>query len=86
MNAMILCIYDYIIPEQRISEGTLQVVVRDTTISGISYKGNNYYTDKELSRYSTLKTGDYYDSYQAKVDLSWLNRSAFRDVFIIGRR
>ncbi|MCA9200431.1 MAG: hypothetical protein KDA87_22980, partial [Planctomycetales bacterium] len=74
-------IVDVAIPEQRITGGTVHVVVTETRIDRIVVQPGGYFDCCELSRWiRCTQTGDRIYEPKLESDLFWLNQNPFRKV------
>ncbi|MCB1106659.1 MAG: ShlB/FhaC/HecB family hemolysin secretion/activation protein [Chlamydiia bacterium] len=71
------------IPEQKISDGTLQVIAVESLVGSISYSGNKHFKTEQLSRFVQLKEGGPIDDNRLAVDLDLMNRNPFRQTNVI---
>ncbi|MCB1110030.1 MAG: ShlB/FhaC/HecB family hemolysin secretion/activation protein [Chlamydiia bacterium] len=71
------------IPEQKITEGVLQVVVIEGKLGKVTAEGNKYFKSSTLEKYIRLEEGQAIDSNTLITDLDWINRNPFRQVDVI---
>lgn len=70
-------------PEQEFDCGVVQIVVFESRIGQVCYEGNCWFSDALLEQNLCLHEGGYYDADAAQKDLLWLNRSPFRNSYLI---
>ncbi|MCB1107304.1 MAG: ShlB/FhaC/HecB family hemolysin secretion/activation protein [Chlamydiia bacterium] len=71
------------IPEQKITEGILQIVIIEGKLGKVTAEGNKYFKSSTLESYIRLKKGEAIDSNTLITDLDWINRNPFRQVDVI---
>lgn len=71
------------IPEQKITQGILQLNVQESRIDAIHYKGNHWFSKKQLQRSIHQRENDTFDANLAQKDLIWLNRNPFRETALV---
>lgn len=71
------------IPEQKISQGILQIVVIEGKLGKVTVEGNNYFKSERLAGAIRLEAGKPIDSNTLVTDLEWINRNPFRRVDVI---
>lgn len=71
------------IPEQKISNGVLEIIVIEGKLGKITVEGNKYFKDRTLVNYIRLEERGAIDSNILVTDLSWINRNPFRQVDVI---
>jgi len=80
-------IVDVIIPEQRITGGTVQLVVVETRIDKVIVKPGSTFECDELQRWiESTRTGDRVHESRLSDDLFWLNQNPFRRVGVDFRK
>ncbi|MCA9065876.1 MAG: ShlB/FhaC/HecB family hemolysin secretion/activation protein [Planctomycetaceae bacterium] len=76
-------IVDVVLPEQRITGGTLQIVVIETRIGGVFIDRGCEFSHEELNRWlECTRRGDRVYESKLQSDLFWLNQSPFRSVTV----
>lgn len=75
-------IVDVIVPEQDITNGTVQLVVLEGIVGDIYAQGNKWFGDELLTRQVRLKKGEVIREKKLVRDIRWLNQNPFRDVNI----
>lgn len=71
------------IPQQKITEGVLQVIVVEGKLGKVTVEGNRYFKSSRLKDYIRLHEGEAIDSNVLVADLTWINRNPFRQVDVI---
>lgn len=71
------------IPEQKISDGTLQVIAVEAKVGQVSYSGNKYFKTDQLSRFIHLQEGGPIDDNRLAVDMDLMNRNPFRQTDVV---
>lgn len=71
------------VPQQKVRNGILQLVITHAKIDAIKVEGNCWYTDSQIKKYVRLQPGDTLQPKAVEADLSFLNRSPFRNVSVI---
>ncbi|MCE9608251.1 MAG: ShlB/FhaC/HecB family hemolysin secretion/activation protein [Planctomycetia bacterium] len=74
-------VVDVVIPEQKITQGTVQLVVREARIGAVRVEGACWFNNCMLAdQIECTRTGDRLIEGKLKSDLFWLNRNPFRNV------
>jgi len=68
------------VPEQDISSGTLQLIVKISRIGKIEVKGNKWFSKKSIEESIQLEEDEMVAADLLDQDLYWLNRNPFRQV------
>lgn len=76
-------VVDVLVPEQEVSQGTLQLVVIAGTLSDVIVEGNQFTSSKFLESQIRLQRGEVIRESVLMDDLSWLNKNPFRRVDLI---
>lgn len=71
------------VPPQEVSNGVLQLVVVESTISKITVEGTRWTDEKLISSYIDLMPGDKINQNQLAKDLDFMSRNPFRDASLI---
>lgn len=71
------------IPQQKINDGVLQLIVIEGKFGQVRVEGNRYFKSKTLTEYIRLQEGEAIDSNILIEDVDWMNRNPFRQVDII---
>ncbi|MGE0198106.1 MAG: ShlB/FhaC/HecB family hemolysin secretion/activation protein [Simkaniaceae bacterium] len=71
------------IPQQKITEGVLQVIVIEGKLGKVTVEGNNYFKEETLKDFIRLEEGSAIDSNVLLTDIDWINRNPFRQVDVI---
>lgn len=71
------------IPEQKLSNGILNIIVIEGKVGKVTTEGNKYFKDQRLINYIRLENGGPINSDVLVKDLSWINRNPFRQVDVI---
>ncbi|QVL57086.1 MAG: ShlB/FhaC/HecB family hemolysin secretion/activation protein [Simkaniaceae bacterium] len=71
------------IPEQKVTNGVLEILVIEGKLGKVTVEGNKYFKDQTLIDYIRLEERGAIDSNILVTDLSWINRNPFRQVDII---
>lgn len=71
------------IPEQKITDGVLQIIVIEGKLGKVKVEGNKHFKDETLSQYVRLEEGQTIDSDILISDLNWMNRNPFRQVDVV---
>lgn len=66
------------LPEQKIVNGTLQLLVADPVIGEIRYKGHQHFAQENISQHVKLKKGDKLRTDLLSEDLKMINHNYFR--------
>lgn len=66
-----------LIPDQKVTNGVVQVEVRDSCIDDVTFSSNRWFSRKGLQRKVQLKKGDRLCCEKVMNDLAWLNRNPF---------
>jgi len=76
-----LPVVDVIIPEQKITQGTVQIVVIEARIGEVRVQGGRFFDSCMLAdQIECTQSGDRLSEEALKSDLFWLNRNPFRRV------
>ena len=65
-------------PRQEVTKGILQLVVNEAKLGEIRFKGNKYFTSKQLEGYIRAREGDPIVSKELYEDLAFMNHNPFR--------
>lgn len=76
---------DVIVPEQDVTEGTVQIVVVEFRIGAETAEGNEWFSSDLLTSQLRQKPGDTVDGQTMLDDLEWLNSNPFRQVDVVYR-
>jgi hemolysin activation/secretion protein len=71
------------VPEQEVSKGVVAFVMTEGKIETIRFSGNTHFSDKTLSRYLSVHSGDVVNKEQVLTDVSWLNRNPFHRTQVV---
>lgn len=71
------------IPEQDISSGVVQIVLKEGIVEKISYSGNRWFSDAFMEQHICLREGEKINEDQLLNDVAWLNRNPFHMTNII---
>ncbi len=71
------------VPEQEVSKGVIAFVMTEGKIESIRFSGNTHFSDKTLSRYISVHSGDLVNREQVLTDVSWLNRNPFHRTEVV---
>lgn len=71
------------VPDQKITKGTLRLIITEARIGVIKVQGNKYFSDKEYLKYISQKNEDKISEKRLLNDLNFLNRNPFRVVDLI---
>ncbi len=71
------------VPEQKISQGTLQFVVRESRVDAIQYEGNRWFSTDQLKKQVRQPAGKPFNANRMQKDLIWLNRNPFRETVLV---
>ena len=71
------------VPEQKVTNGILNLIIIEGKVGEISAEGNKYFSNDQLENYISLETGESIDSNILTSDLQWINKNPFRHVDII---
>lgn len=72
-----------VVPEQDLSQNVLTLHVVEAKIGEVSFKGNEWFSEKRLLQYTRLYPGERIDSTKVMKQLFWLNRNPFRDSQVV---
>ncbi len=70
-------------PEQKITDGVLQLVVAETKVGKVTFKGNKWFKTEQLEKNTRINEGDAINSQVMTDDLIWMNRNSFRDTIVV---
>lgn len=74
-------VVDVAIPEQRITGGTVQIVVIESRIGRVSLEGDRFFDSGMLAaQVQDTRSGEFVKEEPLQSDLQWLNRNPFRRV------
>lgn len=76
-------VVDVIVPEQDITNGVLQILIKVSKIGEILIKGNKWFSNEIISNSFHSQKGVLIDGKLIKEDLNWINRNPFRQVDFI---
>jgi len=76
-------VVDVYVPEQDITNGTVQIVVLEGRIGQVRAEGNIWFSDEILTQQISLLPGDIVRGDALAKDIAWLNRNPFRQVDLI---
>lgn len=65
------------IPLQYVGDGVLQILITEKRMGHFTFKGANWWPDKELAKYIHIKQGDEIDEEVLKNDFAWMNQNPF---------
>lgn len=68
------------IPQQKITDGVLEILVIEGKLGDIHVEGNTYFKSNTIRGYVRLNEGNPIDSDILLTDLTWINRNPFRHV------
>lgn len=71
------------IPQQKITDGVLQIIVIEGKLGKISVEGNKYFKEETLRNYIRIEEGKAINSNILLTDVDWINRNPFRQVDVI---
>ncbi|NGX52077.1 MAG: Heme/hemopexin transporter protein HuxB [Candidatus Anoxychlamydiales bacterium] len=71
------------LPEQKIQNNVIKIIVYESTACDISIKGNKYFSEKNIQNYISLKPNKSIDTQSIMQDLYWINRNPFRNASIV---
>jgi hemolysin activation/secretion protein len=71
------------VPEQDLTEGTLELIITEGTIGEVLFTGNKWFSAKRMEKYVHLKPGDEINARTLSSDLFWINRNAFRKTDVV---
>lgn len=77
---------DVVIPEQRISNGTVQILALEFRAGSIRTEGNSWFSDGLLLSQVRTNPGDRVVSSQLLEDINWLNLNPFRRIDLVYER
>lgn len=66
------------VPQQDVTNGTLQVVVVESAVGKVEFKGNEWFSSELLDSYVHLKPKDPINKKELMRDLAFMNRNPFR--------
>ena len=74
-------VLDVVVPEQDITNGTLQLLVIEAKVGKVLVEGPCYFDACKMARDTCTRSGDHY-IYESRLmeDLRWLNQNRYRDV------
>ena len=73
-------VVDVILPEQDITTGVVQILVREGRVGDLRAEGNHWFSDRQILGPVRLGKGDRILTSPLSEDLNYLNRNPFRDV------
>lgn len=74
---------DVQVPEQRITGGTLQLIITESRIEDVRLKPGHYFDFDEVSRWiKSTRAGNKIHEQNIENDLLWLNQNSFRQVSV----
>jgi hemolysin activation/secretion protein len=79
-------IVDVLVPEQNISNGTLQVLVIEGRLGQVRAEGNAAFTSEQLTSQVRAQPGAVIDGGPLLEDIAWLNQNPFRQVDLVFTR
>lgn len=77
---------DAYLPEQDVTAGQVQVVVREAVLGAVRVEGAKYNKPESLIRQMHVKEGDLIDTALIERDVEWLNESPVRNVSVVYER
>ena len=78
-------VVDVRVPAQDITNGVLQLVVLEGTVSQVTTTGNHWFSSREIRDGVYLQPGDHVDSAQLQANIDFLNQNPFRSTQVIYR-
>ncbi|MEM6884377.1 MAG: ShlB/FhaC/HecB family hemolysin secretion/activation protein [Verrucomicrobiota bacterium] len=76
-------VVDVIVPEQEITNGTVQLVVVEGRVDDVEVEGNKWFATRTLKGQVRVQSGDRIRATRLLKDVSWLNRNPFRSVDLV---
>lgn len=71
------------VPEQEVTNGIVQLLVKESRIDQIKVYGNRFFSEKRYRRAIHLEPGDFIDEDILLSDIQFLNRNSFRRVDVL---
>ena len=71
-------VVDAIVPEQDVTNGTVQILVMEGHVGQVRAEGNRFFSSKLLTDAVRVRPGDTISQNQLLGDIDWLNRNPFR--------
>ncbi len=79
-------VVDVIIPEQDITDGSVQLIVLKGRVGEVTFSGNEYFDSALLTKQIEIKPGAVVTTDSVRDDLNWINRNPFRNVNLLYSR
>ena len=76
-------VIDVIVPEQEITNGSLQVVLLEGKLGKITVAGNRWFSNSEIAAGVPIQPGQSIRQSQLQGDLDWLNQNPFRTTDLV---
>lgn len=77
---------DVVVPEQDVTDGTVQIVVMEFRVGTLAAEGNQWFSDSLLLSQLRVAPGDRISSKAILEDIEWLNRNPFRHTDLVYQR
>ncbi|RJF78448.1 ShlB/FhaC/HecB family hemolysin secretion/activation protein [Azospirillum cavernae] len=77
---------DVVVPEQDVTDGTVQIVVIEFRVGALAAEGNQWFSDSLLLSRLRVRSGDRVSSSAMLEDIEWLNRNPFRHTDLVYQR
>lgn len=79
-------VVDVLVPEQNVSNGTVQLLVVEGRLGQVRTEGNKWFTAEQLRAYVRGRTGEVIEGAPLLADLAWINQNPFRQVDLVFTR
>lgn len=79
-------VVDVLVPEQNVSNGTVQILIVEGRLGTVRTEGNTWFTTEQISSSVRAPAGDVIEGGPLLEDLAWINRNPFRQVDLVFMR
>ena len=76
-------VVDVIVPEQDITNGTVQIVLLEGKMGKVTARGNKWFSNDEIASGVAIQPGESISQSQLQGDLDWLNQNPFRTTDVV---
>ena len=76
-------VVDVIVPQQDITNGTVQLVLLEGKMGKVTARGNKWFSSDEIASGVAIQPGESISQSQLQGDLDWLNQNPFRSTDVI---
>ena len=79
-------VVDVLVPEQKVTAGTVQILVIESRLGSVHADGNKWFTSEQISSAVRARPGEVIESGPLLADLAWINQNPFRQVDLVFTR